>query len=100
MGWTVQRVSSLILVVRSGHRARVAVITFIREGTQLVSGSDDTDIIVWDVLAEAGLFRLHGHTGSVTPSRVVLSPPSQLSAVPPHECLLLHQTRTFFIQAR
>lgn len=34
-------------------------------GALLASGSRDTDIIVWDVVAETGLFRLRGHTNQV-----------------------------------
>ena len=34
-------------------------------GALLASGSRDTDIIVWDVVAETGLYRLRGHTNQV-----------------------------------
>ena len=29
----------------------------------------DTDVIVWDIVSEAGLFRLRGHKGEVTQCR-------------------------------
>lgn len=32
----------------------------------MVSGSKDTNIIVWDTVAEAGMFRLSGHKGPIT----------------------------------
>lgn len=32
----------------------------------LASGSQDTDIILWDVVGETGLFRLRAHTAEVT----------------------------------
>ena len=32
----------------------------------MCSGSKDTDIIVWDVIAQRGLFRLKGHKDEVT----------------------------------
>ena len=51
------------LVTLSGHRAAVTALKFIEAGALLVSGSQDTDVIVWDVVAEAGVVRLHGHTG-------------------------------------
>ena len=35
-------------------------------GGMLATGAQDTDIILWDVAGEAGLFRLRGHTGEVT----------------------------------
>lgn len=33
---------------------------------RLASGSKDTDIILWDLVAEIGLFRLRGHTDQIT----------------------------------
>lgn len=32
----------------------------------LASGSFDTDLILWDVVGEAGLYRLRGHKDQVT----------------------------------
>jgi len=29
----------------------------------------DTDVVVWDVVAEAGMYRLRGHKGQVTQAR-------------------------------
>lgn len=37
-----------------------------RVGTQLASGSADGDIVVWDVIGEAGIYRLKGHKGAIT----------------------------------
>lgn len=54
------------LVVFQGHRGSVNVMRFLDEGARLVSGSNDTDLIVWDVVNESGLFRLRGHKGAVT----------------------------------
>jgi len=50
----------------SGHRKEVSALRFSRSGALLASGSKDTDIVVWDVAAEAGLYRLRGHRGQVT----------------------------------
>lgn len=33
---------------------------------RLASGSKDTDIILWDLVAEVGLFKLRGHTDQIT----------------------------------
>ena len=41
------------------------MLRFSASGAQLASGSQDTDVIVWDVVAQAGLFRLRGHHGQV-----------------------------------
>ena len=39
---------------------------FIEDALQLVSGASDTDLIVWDIVNEAGIVRLHGHSGPIT----------------------------------
>ena len=43
------------------------------EGIHIVSKDvlsfQDTDVIVWDIVSEAGLFRLRGHKGEVTQCR-------------------------------
>ena len=43
----------------------VTALRFSRSGSQVASGGQDTDVIVWDVVAQAGLFRLRGHHGQV-----------------------------------
>ena len=53
-------------VTLAGHRGAVTALRYNRAGALLASGAQDTDIIVWDVVAEAGLFRLRAHTGQVT----------------------------------
>ena len=76
------------LVTFSGHKTSVTCLNFDEQGSRnirdlilrlfsiflflnfkgmrLVSGSKDTNVIVWDTVAEAGLFRLSGHKGPVT----------------------------------
>jgi U3 small nucleolar RNA-associated protein 12 len=49
--------SKSVIVTLNGHRKAVTTLAFDRDGTRLASGGLDTDIIVWDVVAEAGLFR-------------------------------------------
>ena len=53
-------------VTLAGHRGAVTALRYNRAGALLASGAQDTDVIVWDVVAEAGLFRLRAHTGQVT----------------------------------
>lgn len=50
----------------NGHRGAVTALRYNPSGALLASGSRDTDIVVWDVAGEAGLFRLRGHRGQVT----------------------------------
>ena len=58
--------TSVATVTLSGHRGTVTTLAFNDDGTRLASGSRDTDIIVWDVVAETGLYRLKGHKEQVT----------------------------------
>jgi len=49
-----------------GHKRAVTALVFDREGNTLVSGSQDTTIVVWDLTAQAGVCRLRGHRDEVT----------------------------------
>ena len=40
--------------------------SFDRQGVRLASGAKDTDIIVWDLVGETGLFKLRGHKDQIT----------------------------------
>ncbi|KAJ8946740.1 hypothetical protein NQ318_002570 [Aromia moschata] len=53
-------VSSLDIVLK------VMALAYDSFGHKLVSGSKDTDVIVWDTVAEVGLCRLSGHRGAIT----------------------------------
>jgi len=53
-------------VLFRGHKSAVSALAFTEDGTVLVSGGRDTDVVVWDALEEKGLFRLKGHRGQVT----------------------------------
>jgi U3 small nucleolar RNA-associated protein 12 len=44
----------------------VTALRYNSSGAQLASGGKDTDIILWDVLGETGLYRLRGHKDQVT----------------------------------
>lgn len=51
--------------LRCRPQAAVTALRFSCNGSQVASGGQDTDVIVWDVVAQAGLFRLRGHHGQV-----------------------------------
>uniref|UniRef100_A0A8B9SJ04 WD repeat-containing protein 3 n=1 Tax=Anas platyrhynchos TaxID=8839 RepID=A0A8B9SJ04_ANAPL len=53
-------------VTFNGHKAAVTAMQYDQLGGRLVSGSKDTDVIVWDVINESGLYRLKGHKDAVT----------------------------------
>jgi len=66
--------SGSVVVTFNGHRKAVTALCFDREGNRLASGSQDTDIILWDVVAENGMFRLRGHRDQITALDFVASP--------------------------
>lgn len=41
----------------NGHKKAITSLAFDEQGTRLASGSQDTDLIVWDVIGETGLYR-------------------------------------------
>lgn len=46
-----------VIATFNGHKKSVTALSFDKAGARLASGSQDTDIILWDVIAEAGIFR-------------------------------------------
>ena len=55
-----------MIISFNGHRSGITTLAFDKSGVRLASGSQDTDIIVWDLVAEVGLFKLRGHKNQVT----------------------------------
>ncbi|KAG9104730.1 hypothetical protein FRC06_011624 [Ceratobasidium sp. 370] len=73
--------SGTVTVVFNGHGKAVTALAFDQSGARLASGSQDTELIVWDVVAESGLYRLRGHRDQITcinfvPSSIASSLPS------------------------
>ena len=58
--------SGQVVVKLHGHRKKVECLAFNKDNSMLVSGGDDTDIIVWDIVSRQGRFRLRGHKDAVT----------------------------------
>ena len=46
-----------LLCSLTGHKSRVACVKFNETGSLLMSGGADTDVVVWDVVGQAGLYR-------------------------------------------
>ncbi len=44
----------------------MSALRYSKDGALLASGSQDSDVVVWDVAGETGLFRLRGHLDQVT----------------------------------
>lgn len=55
-----------LLITFEGHRSAVTVLEFDPLDLKLLSGSQDTCLIYWDIVAEKGVVRLSGHSDSVT----------------------------------
>ena len=62
--WSLDDASTDVLL--KGHRSEVTALRFNASGSMLVSGGKDTNVVVWDVVAETGLCRLRGHKDQVT----------------------------------
>lgn len=58
--------SGAVLITFTGHRAAISCLKFDRTGTRLVSGSRDSNIIVWDLIGETGLMKLRSHKDQIT----------------------------------
>ena len=46
-----------VVLTLNGHKKAVTALAFDEHGARIVSGSLETDIIIWDVDGETGLFR-------------------------------------------
>ena len=55
-----------VIINFNGHRSGITTLAFDKSGVRLASGAQDTDVIVWDLVAEIGLFRLRGHKNRIT----------------------------------
>lgn len=50
----------------AGHHSPISSLTWDPQGMRIASGSDDGEIVVWDVVSERGVVRLKGHKGRIT----------------------------------
>lgn len=55
-----------VIVTFNGHKSAISALCWDKDGTKLASGSKDTDVVVWDVIGEVGMFRLRGHRDQIT----------------------------------
>lgn len=57
--------SGTLVVSFNGHKSAVSVLKFDATGTRLASGSRDSNIILWDLVGEVGLYRLRSHRDQI-----------------------------------
>lgn len=69
-----------MIISFNGHRSAISALVFDQDGVRLASGSKDTDIIIWDLVAEVGLFKLRGHKDQVTALQFLHSSETQHNA--------------------
>jgi len=55
-----------VVISFNGHKSAITTLAFDKDGVRLASGAKDTDIIIWDLVAEVGLFKLRGHKDQIT----------------------------------
>ena len=70
------------LVTFDGHKKSVTTMAFDAEGSRLASGGTEGEIVVWDRVAELGLFRLRGHRGPVTAIHFIPHPTLPITTHP------------------
>ena len=73
------RATATVYTVFDGHKSAITCLAFDDSGVRLASGSRDTDVILWNLVTEVGLFKLRGHKDQVTSLSFLRSPVEQHS---------------------
>jgi U3 small nucleolar RNA-associated protein 12 len=81
------------IVTFNGHKKAVTCMTWSEDGTRLLSGGSEGEIISWDAVGEVGMYRLKGHRGPVT--SLHLLPHPTLSS---HPGFLLSTSKDTFLK--
>jgi U3 small nucleolar RNA-associated protein 12 len=50
----------------NAHKSKITALAFDTKASRLVSGSADTDIVLWDLVNEQGIARFRGHKDQIT----------------------------------
>ncbi|CCF54549.1 uncharacterized protein UHO2_01932 [Ustilago hordei] len=77
-------------VTFNGHKKAVIALAFDTQGLRIASASLDTDIILWDLVAETGLYRLRGHRDAVTAIAFVQLPSTLINPDGPSSSAAVH----------
>lgn len=70
------------IVTFNGHKKSPTTLAWDIDGSRLASGGTEGEIVVWDTVAEVGLFRLKGHRGPVTGIKFIPHPTLPVTAHP------------------
>lgn len=60
------QVEAAEIVAFNGHKKSITTMAFDSDGSRLASGGTEGEIVVWDRVAEVGLFRLKGHRAPIS----------------------------------
>ncbi|KAK7908133.1 WD40-repeat-containing domain protein [Apiospora marii] len=82
---------STVIVSFNGHRSAITILAFDKTGVRLASGSRDTDVIIWDLVAEVGQFKLRGHKDQVTGLQFV-EPQSEVEGEDADQAMVLDES--------
>lgn len=74
--WSGTDKDKTVSVTFNGHKSAITMLAWDHDGTKLASGSKDTDVIIWDVVGEVGMFRLRGHRDMITGLAFISAPVS------------------------
>lgn len=55
----------------NGHKSAITALAFDKTGVRLASGAKDTNVIIWDLVAEVGQYKLRGHKDQITGLRFI-----------------------------
>ncbi|KAK6071195.1 WD domain-containing protein [Seiridium cupressi] len=77
----------------NGHKSAITILAFDGTGVRLASGSKDTDVIIWDLVAEVGQYKLRGHKDQITGLQFV-EPHPEVVEEDGNEAMVLDSTTT------
>ncbi|KAI0205041.1 WD domain-containing protein [Astrocystis sublimbata] len=80
-----------VVVSFNGHRSAITTLAFDHAGVRLASGSKDTNVIIWDLVAEVGQYKLRGHKDQVTGLHFV-EPQEEVAEADGAEAMVLDST--------
>ena len=83
------------IVTFNGHKKSITTMAFDSEGSRLASGGTEGEIVIWDRIAEVGLFRLKGHRGPVTAIHFI---PHPTESTPAHPGFLVSTAKDTYLK--